>query len=396
MQKMKFNIQLFASGTIDGSSTASNCDCRIIWNSSSDNNNNSSSVTVTVQIKKSGSSQTTGTFKGSLIIDDISYSVSKYDTWDWGGWLTVATKTKNNINHDVDGSKKINISCSLTQTGTSMAGTYEASGTATLDKINRASVLGNINNFNISNIITIPITKYITSAIDNLQIKLGDVLIKSIANIEDGYVLTFTESEQNNIKSLSSSFKVILSFNLSTTNEETLIGTSNQNVKVNLLDIIYFREVVKKENNNYQVAFNGIVNEEAETFQIYDDNGNDLLFYQKEDTFEVKGDITLNGLITSSKKDLYITLYLPKRLDNINSITVNSLSLELRGINGYLNNQSGYNEYVNNSDYTIIPIIASENSVCIRLTKNSEFSNATNNTPIAGKGKKGSIKLTFN
>ena len=141
---MKLNIQLFASGTINGSSTASNCDCQIKWESTSNISTNSSSVTATVQIKKSGSSSTTGTFSGKVTIDGTQYSISKkFSPYNWGSWATVGSKTVT-INHNNDGTKSISISCNITNTGTSMAGTYTASGTAALDTIPRASEIDSV------------------------------------------------------------------------------------------------------------------------------------------------------------------------------------------------------------------------------------------------------------
>lgn len=141
---MKLNIQLFASGTINGSSTASNCDCRITWTSTGDTSTNSSSVTANVQIYRSGSSSTTGTFSGSLTINGTKYSISKkFSPYNWGSWATVGSKTVT-IEHDSDGTKTIPIKCSLTQTGTSMAGTYSASGNATLDTLHKAPTINSI------------------------------------------------------------------------------------------------------------------------------------------------------------------------------------------------------------------------------------------------------------
>ena len=193
MEKMKFNLQLFGSGIIDGSSTASNCDCRIVWSSTKNDSNNTSNVTATVQIKKTGSSSTSGTFGGTITIDGTSYPVSKYGSWAWGDWRTVGSASKT-VTHNENGTKAINISANLKQTGTSMAGTYTASGTATLDTINRASKLNVIDDFKLTDTITINITKYITTATDKLQIKLGDTLVKEINNITNGYELTFTSS----------------------------------------------------------------------------------------------------------------------------------------------------------------------------------------------------------
>ena len=274
MEKMKFNLQLFGSGIIDGSSTASNCDCRIVWSSTKNDSNNTSNVTATVQIKKTGSSSTSGTFGGTITIDGTSYPVSKYGSWAWGDWRTVGSASKT-VTHNENGTKAINISANLKQTGTSMAGTYTASGTATLDTINRASKLNVIDDFKLTDTITINITKYITTATDKLQIKLGDTLVKEINNITNGYELTFTSSEQTTIKNLMTSPQATLIFLLTTINGETTLGTSTQSATVTSLDKPIYRNVIKKENGHYQVAINGVVDTTInDVLQVYDDEGN--------------------------------------------------------------------------------------------------------------------------
>lgn len=277
MEKMKFNLQLFGSGIIDGSSTASNCDCRIVWSSTKNDSNNTSNVTASVQIKKTGSSSTSGTFGGTITIDGTSYSVSKYGSWAWGDWRTVGSASKT-VTHNENGTKAINISANLKQTGTSMAGTYTASGTATLDTINRASKLNVIDDFKLTDTITINITKYITTATDKLQIKLGDTLIKEIDNITNGYELTFTTGEQTTIKNLMTSPQATLIFLLTTTSGETTLGTSTQSATVTSLDKPIYRNVIKKENGHYQVAINGVVDTtKNDVLQVYDDEGNEIL-----------------------------------------------------------------------------------------------------------------------
>lgn len=277
MEKMKFNLQLFGNGIIDGSSTASNCDCRIVWSSTKNDSNNTSNVTATVQIKKTGSSSTSGTFGGTITIDGTSYPVSKYGSWAWGDWRTVGSASKT-VTHNENGTKAINISANLKQTGTSMAGTYTASGTATLDTINRASKLNVIDDFKLTDTITINITKYITTATDKLQIKLGDTLVKEINNITNGYELTFTSSEQTTIKNLMTSPQATLIFLLTTISGETTLGTSTQSATVTSLDKPVYRNVIKKENGHYQVAINGVVDTTInDVLQVYDDEGNEIL-----------------------------------------------------------------------------------------------------------------------
>lgn len=299
MQKARLNIQLFGSGIIDGSSTASNCDCRIVWNSTKIDSDNSSLVKMTTQIKKSGSSSTTGTFSGDNIIDGIEFSVSKKTTWVWGDWRTVATSSKT-VKHNDNGTKQISISTLLTQTGTSMAGTYRASGTITLDTINRASKLQSISNFDLNDTIIIGIDKYVISAVDTLQIKIGDTLIREVTNIANGYELTFSDTEKTTINSLATNPQVSLIFLLTTVNGGTTLGTSTQSVLVTLLDKPMFREIYQKENGKYQVAINGFVNTEInDVLQVYDDNGNLLngkTIYENNEGSN--GNITLNDSVT--------------------------------------------------------------------------------------------------
>ena len=323
MEKMKFNLQLFGSGIIDGSSTASNCDCRIVWSSTKNDSNNTSNVTATVQIKKTGSSSTSGTFGGTITIDGTSYPVSKYGSWAWGDWRTVGSASKT-VTHNENGTKAINISANLKQTGTSMAGTYTASGTATLDTINRASKLNVIDDFKLTDTITINITKYITAATDKLQIKLGDTLIKEIDNISNGYELTFTTTEQTTIKNLMTSPQATLIFLLTTINGETTLGTSTQSATVTSLDKPVYRNVIKKENGHYQVAINGVVDTtKSDVLQVYDDNGNEILnenvLYNNE-----SGSNGTIALSETAKNFKYIEIIFRDNDDTYSSVRVNN------------------------------------------------------------------------
>lgn len=113
----------------------------------------------------------------------------------------------------------------------------------------------------------------------------------------------------------------------------------------------------------------------------------DELYYKNGDTIElgnnnVPGLYVASGLITGSTQSVLVTLVTPKRLDNITSITINSINVEARGISGYLNSESGYIEYVGKSGYTITAWVSSLNTIGIRITKSSAFTNVNNNTPI--------------
>lgn len=119
-------------------------------------------------------------------------------------------------------------------------------------------------------------------------------------------------------------------------------------------------------------------------------------FYEPGDTFECDYDTILNGYVTSGTKNVRLAFPVPKRLDNINSITIESLNAEARCNKGYLNSQSGNVEYVGKSGYTIGAHKSNNNVVNILIIKSSAWTNVDNNTPVVFVAGAGGIKLTFN
>ena len=281
MQKIKLNIQLFASGTINASSTTmSSGTGKVEWSSSVISGTNKSSVTAIVYARRTSGSGTYCTVSGSVTINGSSKSISKYrgsdDKWTTS-WKEVGRYTTE-VTHNEDGTKSINISFSISADTGGMDGTAKGSGSATLDKINRASKLSAIEDFKLTDTITINITKYITTATDKLQIKLGDTLIREVANITNGYELTFTTTEQTTIKNLMTSPQATLIFLLTTISGDTTLGTSTQSATVTSLDKPIYRNIIKKENGHYQVAINGVVDTtKNDVLQVYDDEGKEIL-----------------------------------------------------------------------------------------------------------------------
>lgn len=119
-------------------------------------------------------------------------------------------------------------------------------------------------------------------------------------------------------------------------------------------------------------------------------------FYEPGETFECDYDTILNGYVTSGTKNVRLAFPVPKRLDNINSITIESLNAEARCGKGYLNSQSGNVEYVGKSGYTIGAHKSNNNVVNILIIKDSAWTNVDNNTPVVFVAGAGGIKLTFN
>lgn len=266
------------SGTIfASSSTMPSGTGKVEWNSSVISGNNSSSVTAIVYCHTTAGTGTWCTISGSVSIGGSSKNISKYrdssDKWTTE-WKEVGRFTTT-VEHNADGTKSIPISFTISGDTGRLDGTAKGSATVTLDKINRASKLNKIDNFAIDDTIIISIDKYVTTAIDTLQIKQGDTLIREVVGIENGYSLTFTDDEKTLIDSLTTSPKITLIFLLTTTNDGSTLGTSTQSADVTLLDKPLFREIYQKENGHYQVAINGVVDTTInDVLQVYDDDGN--------------------------------------------------------------------------------------------------------------------------
>lgn len=275
MLKMKLNIQYFAGGTIDGTTTSSGGLCRIVWSSTKNDTNNTSSVTATMQVRRNTDS-TWCTVSGTLTIDGTSVNISKYrpESAPWNTtWKDVGSYTKT-VAHNDDGTKSIKISSSCSATVGHLAGKFTASATVALDTINRASKLGEIEDFALTDTITIPITKYVSTFTDKLEIKLGSTLIKTINPIVNGQSISFTTSEQKTIKNLMTSPQATLSFILTTYSGSTKIGSTTQSANVTTLDKPIYRNIIKKPNGHYQVAINGVVDaNNPSPLQVYNDDG---------------------------------------------------------------------------------------------------------------------------
>lgn len=115
-------------------------------------------------------------------------------------------------------------------------------------------------------------------------------------------------------------------------------------------------------------------------------------YYKSGNTYSTQY-IVVSGMITTGATYIALPIYLPKRLDNITSITVNTLKMEARGIKGYLNSNSGVYNFKADSNYSITAQKRAENLISINITKSSAFTNVDNNTPVVFTGE---IGLTFN
>ncbi len=132
-----------ASGTINGSTSNSYIDAKIVWSSSANTSANRSTVTAALYYKRNNTGYTTsGTGTFSITINGTKTSATETITITESAWVKVVENTVT-VSHNSDGSKSITISASGGLPDTSLAST-NVSGTATLDTIPRASTIDSV------------------------------------------------------------------------------------------------------------------------------------------------------------------------------------------------------------------------------------------------------------
>ena len=133
-------------------------------------------------------------------------------------WFTISNKTSGTT------SLSLNI---YSGSGSSRNSTYAYS----LPIEPAGSVLGTISSFTFGNAINIPITKYNSGFYDVLTISVGGTTIKTVNGITNGYDVSFTTTELNNIYAkLPSATKGTVTFKLTTktSSSGSTVGTSTK------------------------------------------------------------------------------------------------------------------------------------------------------------------------
>lgn len=110
-------------------------------------------------------------------------------------------------------------------------------------------------------------------------------------------------------------------------------------------------------------------------------------YYRSGETLVIDGYTALPGLLTTSSKNIHFTIFTPKDMSYINSITINSYNLDIRHPSG------GYIANGVTSFDGIVVTKRSPNMIDITITYNTAVS-FTNNTPVSVAVN--SLKLTFN
>lgn len=92
------------------------------------------------------------------------------------------------------------------------------------------------------------------------------------------------------------------------------------------------------------------------------------------------------GLITNSTANLQFTIPVLKSLANITNITVNTLKMNVRTVNGTYLEANGYTSTginFNTSPYTVSVGVTTDNLILFNIAKSSAYTNGINNTPCA-------------
>lgn len=102
----------------------------------------------------------------------------------------------------------------------------------------------------------------------------------------------------------------------------------------------------------------------------------DELFYKNGDTWVVPDgySIIAGGHITAAKKEIAFSIYTPKSMKNINSVTVSNAKITVRQNGNYL---------VDDKIVNLVLEKRTDNCLYARYISSSEISNATNNDTVA-------------
>lgn len=110
------------------------------------------------------------------------------------------------------------------------------------------------------------------------------------------------------------------------------------------------------------------------------------LYYKTGDTYTIPGQLYLSGALFGSRNTVAFTIFLPKKLDNINSISVSNLNVAVRHTDG------GY--WANGDIADANVAVASFTNNYVTITIESSTASGTGNTPCNVYIR--SLNLTFN
>ena len=194
-----------AGGTIS-LGTSGNIQGRIKWSSSSNGTTaNASTVNATIQVKRTNSYTTTGTWKGTLTIGDTKKSYSKYKEVS-DSWVTLYSFSET-VKHKENGSGTCYIAGVINGPGgTSQEDSkVSESKTVTLDTIARYATLSSVGNFTDEEDPKITYSKGAGSALDSLNLGISlngstDIISKSISKTGSSATISLTDAERDQLR----------------------------------------------------------------------------------------------------------------------------------------------------------------------------------------------------
>ena len=228
-----------ASGSFTGSTSNNYITPRILWSSTPNTTANTSDITVTFQLHKSSASSSTtyGTGSWILNINGVEYKFNKYLSIPANNtYITAYTQTVKGIAHNTDGTKSVSISVTGGISGTSYT-TTTISGTATLDKIARASSFNVASSMNTGSSLSVTIVPANSTFRHKVQL-----IIDGTAKYSGDYIAAGTNSISYDIPHSwlpsSTSKPMIVRLFTYTSTGTTAIGQVDKTVTVNVPDTV--------------------------------------------------------------------------------------------------------------------------------------------------------------
>lgn len=125
------------------------------------------------------------TTRASVTGESLNFNFNNYS-------VKTLLDTTIDLDHNTDGTFNEIFETKLTY-GT--YGTSDISGSVTFDTISRPSEIGTISDFNLEDTFSVPVDKKSTSFTDDLVIKQGSTVIKTVLNYTGGANINLTDSE---------------------------------------------------------------------------------------------------------------------------------------------------------------------------------------------------------
>ncbi len=104
------------------------------------------------------------------------------------------------------------------------------------------------------------------------------------------------------------------------------------------------------------------------------------MYFKNGDTFINNGAFDIPGIMSGSNKIAAFDLILPKKIDNISTISCSEFTGIIMGVSGTATPSSQTN-YAATTGYTLTITAISSNIIRIRIAATTAWGNITNNTP---------------